>query len=126
MRLYIFIFIFFICGQLAHSQAIPRFNPDTILTMKMDEDAVVKVGKAGLDIEDFIHEIVTDSSFYEAFRKMKKYTFNAENNIYTYDKNDKVQGSIYRKLMHFSKGIHLKILEEKKQAIYINVMVIMN
>ncbi|MFC5285333.1 hypothetical protein [Pedobacter alpinus] len=112
MRLYLFIFLLFIVSKKTFSQAIPRFNPDTILTMKMDKDAVVKVGKAGLDIEDFIHEIVTDSSFYEAFKNMAKYTYNAQNSIYTFDKKNKVTGSISRKLIHNPKGNHLKIVEE--------------
>ena len=94
-------------------QTVPRFNPDTVLTFEMEKDAVVKVGKAGLDIEDFIHQIVTDTSFYEAFRKMKKYHFTAENSIYTYNKKDKVTGSLYRKLQHSPTGNHLKIIEEK-------------
>lgn len=99
----------------AFSQAIPRFNPDTVLTMKMDKDAVVKVGKAGLDIEDFIHEIVTDSSFYQAFRNMKKYAFTAENSVYTYNKKNKITGKIYRKLYHSnnSSGHSIKILEKE-------------
>jgi len=116
MRLYLLLLILIASCPELYSQAIPRFNPDTILTMKMDEDAVVKVGKAGLDIEDFIHEIITDSSFYEAFRIMKKYTFNAENNIFTYDKKDKILGSIYRKLTHYPTGNHLKVIEEKTKG----------
>lgn len=98
------------------SQTIPRFNPDTLLTFKMAEDAVVKVGKAGLNIEDFIHEIVTDTSFYQAFQRMSNYSFNAENTLYTYDKKDKVTGSLYRKLQHSPTGNHLKIIEEETKG----------
>lgn len=97
----------------AFSQNSPRFNPDTVLTVEIDTGFVVVFGKAGLDIEDFIREIVTDTSFYEAFRKMSNYRFNAENRIFTYNKKDKVTGSIYRKLQHFPTGTHLKILDEK-------------
>ncbi|MBK0381353.1 hypothetical protein I5M32_00145 [Pedobacter sp. SD-b] len=100
----------------AFSQAIPRFNPDTLLTVKIDKDVVVKVGKSGLNVEDFIHEIVTDTSFYEAFRNMKKYSFTAENSIYTYNKKNKVVGSIYRKLQHSPTGNHLKIISEKSEG----------
>lgn len=105
MRPYI-LFILFIAfaSTKTFSQAIPRFNPDTILTMKMDKDAVVKVGKAGLDIEDFINQIIEDTSFYEAFRNMKKYDFIAENRIYTYNKKDKITGKMYRKIKHSNVG----------------------
>ena len=115
MKYSIFFFFVFCLSFKSYSQAIPRFNPDTVLTMKMDKDAVVKVGKAGLDIEDFIHEIVTDTSFYQAFHNMKKYTFTAENSVYTYDKKDKITGKIYRKLYHSnnSAGHSIKILAKE-------------
>jgi hypothetical protein len=95
--------------ELSFGQAIPRFNPDTVLTMRMEKDAVVKFGKAGLDIEDFITEIINDTSFYQAFRNMKKYAFIAENRVYTYDKKDKVKGKIYRKIYHSNQGKDHKI-----------------
>ncbi|MBU2046947.1 MAG: hypothetical protein KJ712_09480, partial [Bacteroidetes bacterium] len=61
------------------------------------------------------HEIVTDTSFYEAFHNMKKYQFVAENRVYTYDKKNKVDGSIYRKILHKNDGAghHMRILEQK-------------
>ncbi|RKD20328.1 hypothetical protein BCY91_01540 [Pelobium manganitolerans] len=112
------VFAFAMLGavQKPYAQQIPRFNPDTVLTFKLEQDAVVKVGKAGLDVEDFIHQIVTDTSFYEAFRLMKKYHFTAENQIYTYNKKNKITGSIKRKLQHSPAGQHLKILEERSSG----------
>lgn len=114
MRSY-FLFIFCFLTLNTFSQAIPRFNPDTVLTMKMDKDAVVKVGKAGLDIEDFINQIIQDTSFYEAFRNMKKYDFTAENRVYTYNKKDKVSGKIYRKIIHSNEGNghNMKVVEKE-------------
>jgi hypothetical protein len=103
------IFLFCLGYQLSFGQAIPRFNPDTVLTMRMEKDAVVKFGKAGLEIEDFINEIINDTSFYQAFRNMKKYAFIAENRVYTYDKKDKVKGKIYRKIYHSNQGSDHKI-----------------
>jgi hypothetical protein len=107
-----------ICLFLANAvfaQAIPRFNPDTVLTVVVDNDVVIKTAKAGLSENDFIQAIVTDTSFYEAFRNMKKYAFIAENRVYTYDKRDKVEGSIYRKIKHTNdqKGHNMQYLEKK-------------
>nr|WP_294896492.1 hypothetical protein [uncultured Pedobacter sp.] len=116
MRSSFILFIFCFFALHSFSQTVPRFNPDTVLTFKMEKDAVVKVGKAGLDIEDFIHEIVTDTSFYEAFRLMPNYRYTAENKLYTYNKKDKVTGSLYRKLEHFPTGNHLKIIEENTKG----------
>ncbi len=115
MRTYLFlIFCFFATNS--YSQNVPRFNPDTLLTFKMEKDAVVFSAKSGLDIEDFINEIVTDTSFYEAFQKMSNYHFNAENNLFTYSKKDKVTGSIYRKLQHSPTGEFLKIIKEQTEG----------
>lgn len=86
----------------ATAQQIPRFNPDTIKTIQLDS-AVNIVGKK-FGIETFINAIITDTSFYQAFRNMKKYTFIAENRVFTYDKNNKVDGKIYRKIKHNNDG----------------------
>ena len=44
--------------------------------------------------------MLADTGFYLAFRNMQQYEFNAENRIYTYDKRNKVNGKIYRKIRH--------------------------
>jgi len=116
MKNYILSFILLLGVVQSFGQAIPRFNPDTVLTMKMDQDAVVKIGKAGLDIEDFIQEILNDTSFYQAFRNMKKYTFFAENRVFTYDKNDKVKGKVYRKIKHNNDGPYKMEFLEKQDT----------
>ncbi|MEO5911343.1 MAG: hypothetical protein ABIP95_10670 [Pelobium sp.] len=115
MKKYILTLLFACYFCCSFGQAIPRFNPDTVLTMRLDRDAVVKIGKAGLDIEDFINEILNDTSFYQAFRNMKKYSFIAENRVYTYDKKDKVDGKIYRKILHSNNndGHNMKFLQKE-------------
>ena len=86
----------------ANSQEIQRFNPDTIKTIQLD--SVVKITAQKFGIETFINAIISDTSFYEAFRNMKKYTFIAENRIFSYDKNNKVDGKVYRKIRHNNDG----------------------
>ena len=55
-------------------------------------------------VETFINAIITDESFYQAFRNMKRYNFIAENRIYTYDKKNRIEGRIYRKIRHNNEG----------------------
>lgn len=83
-------------------QEIQRFNPDTVKTIQLDSAVNIVAQKFG--VETFINAIITDNSFYQAFRNMKKYGFIAENRIYTYDKKNKVDGRIYRKIKHHSDG----------------------
>lgn len=98
---YICLFLLVLCCVTsAFSQQINRFNPDTVKTIVIDSAVATIRGRSGLNAQDFIDQILRDTSFYEAFRNMKKYAFTAENRVYTYDKNDKVDGKIYRKLKH--------------------------
>lgn len=99
------IFLFLILTSLfykSYSQEIPRFNPDTIKTITLDSAVNIKAER--LNIETFINRIINDTSFYQSFRDMKRYTFIAENRIYTYDKKNKVDGKIYRKIKHNNSG----------------------
>jgi hypothetical protein len=89
-------FLFFAFGLRA--QQIKRFNPDTIRTIVID--SAINIHSHKLTAQDFIDAVLADTGFYKAFRNMKKYEFIAENRIYTYDKKNKVDGRIYRKIKH--------------------------
>jgi len=93
------LFLFYLDGS---SQEIQRFNPDTIKTITLDSPIVVRGQR--LNVERFINAVINDTSFYQSFRRMKRYTFIAENRIYTYDKKNKVDGKIYRKIKHNNDG----------------------
>jgi len=79
-------------------QPIKRFNPDTIRTIVIDSP--VNIRSHRLNAQDFIDAVMADTGFYKAFYNMKNYAFIAENRIYTYDKKNRVDGKIYRKLKH--------------------------
>jgi len=84
------------------AQQIKPYNPDTIRTIVID--SAVNIHSHQLNVQDFIDAVLADTSFYKAFRNMKKYSFVAENYIYTYDKNNRINGKIYRKLKRTSVG----------------------
>ncbi|GAB2984969.1 hypothetical protein GCM10027049_24070 [Mucilaginibacter puniceus] len=75
-----------------------RFNPDTVMTVVIDSAVNIKSHK--LTAQDFIDAVLADTGFYKAFRNMKRYAFVADNHIYTYDKKNKVDGEIYRRIKH--------------------------
>jgi hypothetical protein len=75
------------------------FNPDTIRTIVIDTP-IVNIHAHHLSPQDFINAVLADTGFYQAFRNMKKYSFIAENYIYTYDKKNRVDGKIYRRIKH--------------------------
>ncbi|NQX42114.1 hypothetical protein HQN84_24895 [Pedobacter steynii] len=94
--------VFALCYLKNSGQEIARFNPDTIKTIQLDSAVNITAQKFG--VETFINAIITDNSFYQAFRNMKKYGFIAENRIFTYNKKNKVDGKIYRKIKHHPSG----------------------
>jgi hypothetical protein len=109
--------IFFILSLLSIcsfglAQKIPRFNPDTVLTVTID--SAITITSTRLTAETFINEIINDTSFYAAFRNMKKYSFTAENRIFTYNKENSVEGKIYRRVYHNNTGPYkMEVLQKK-------------
>ena len=93
-------FCFLLFAFSLKAQQIRRFNPDTIRTIVIDSP--VNIRSHHLNAQDFVDAVLADTGFYKAFQNMKRYAFIAENRIYTYDKNNKVDGKIYRKLKHSS------------------------
>lgn len=93
--------IFLFSISVVSAQQIKRFNPDTVLTLTIDS---VMVQAVKINTQTFINKILNDTSFYQAFRNMKQYSFTGENRIFTYDKKNKVEGKIYRKIYHNNQG----------------------
>ncbi len=118
MKKLVLFFTLFWAASGLHAQEIPRFNPDTIRTIQLDSVVVIKGKRFG--VETFIDAIINDTSFYQAFRHMKKYTFIAENRIYTYDKKNKVNGRLYRKIKHNNDGPYRMeyLIKEEEGNIY--------
>jgi len=100
MKKFILSITFILAGFCAlHAQQINRFNPDTIKSVVIDSN-FVNIKSHKLNVQDFIDAVIADTSFYKAFHNMKGFDFIAENRIYTFDKKNKVDGKIYRKLHH--------------------------
>lgn len=47
-----------------------ELNPDTLLNFQLDS-AITVTGKYGLNVDDFINEILNDSVFYQGFKKQR-------------------------------------------------------
>jgi len=102
MKKVIILVVLVMAYLIGFGQEIQRFNPDTLKTIQLDSSVNITAQK--LSVETFIRAVMTDTSFYSAFRYMKKYDFIAEHRIYTYNKKDKVEGRMYRKIRHNSIG----------------------
>jgi len=102
MKKFLFIAFTLLLSAFSSKAQIKRFNPDTIRTIVIDSP--INIHSHRLNTQDFIDAVLADTGFYQAFRNMKKYSFVAENYIYTYDKNNRIDGKIYRKLKHNNAG----------------------
>jgi hypothetical protein len=107
VKTFLLAFGFLLLAFCSYSQQIKRFNPDTIRTIVID--SAINIHSHRLNTQDFIDAVLADTGFYLAFRNMKKYDFIAENRIYTYNKKNKVDGRIYRKIKHSTVGGKPKI-----------------
>ena len=120
-NIFLLAFSFQLFAFTSKAQQIKRFNPDTIRTIVID--SAVNIRSHRLNVQDFIDATLRDTGFYKAFRNMEKYTFTAENRIYTYDKKNKIDGKIYRKIKHSNvRGQHKTeyITKRDSGAIYKN------
>jgi len=97
-KIYVIFLVVIAFRSVACAQQIKRFNPDSIRTITID--SAINIRSHHLNAQDFIDAVLADTGFYQAFRNMKKYDFIAENRIYTYNKKNKVDGRIYRKIRH--------------------------
>ena len=79
------------------------------------DSVVVIATRHGFDINAFIKRVEEDTTFHKAFKSMRVVSYSAVNNIQVYDKNGKVEASLYSKTKQFAdKGCRsMKVLEEK-------------
>lgn len=96
--LLVFVLVVGTLQAIAQQQPQRRFNPDTTLSVVID--SAINIRSHKLNAQDFIDAVLADTGFYKAFRNMKRYGFLAANDIYTYDKKNKVDGEIHRRVKH--------------------------
>ncbi len=104
----LFLFSWLLIAFNANAQDTARFDPDTTVSFVINMD-VVNIRSHRLTEQDFIDAVLADTGFYKAFRDMKRYSFIAENHVYTYDKKNKVEGEIYRKVRRTMTGNKAKV-----------------
>jgi len=100
--------------SMAQAQEFKRFNPDTVLTVQLD--SAVSVVAERINVQMFINKVTSDTSFYEAFRNMKRYSFTAENRVFTFDKKNRTEGKIYRKIFHNNAGKYRQEILAKQDS----------
>jgi len=114
-RKYCLIFFLTIGIRAVDAQQFKRFNPDTIRTIVID--SAINIHSHRLNVQDFIDAVLADTGFYKAFHNMGKHDFVAENYINTYDKHNKLDGKMHRKIRYsLINGTHRVAILSKKDS----------
>ena len=84
------------------------------LPIQIDE-VIVTAARSGWDLEAFIRRVKTDTTFYEAFRAMRRTGYTAVNDIRILDKKERTAASLYsRTRQTYAAGCRsMQVLEEK-------------
>ena len=76
-------------------------------------DSVTVTGiKEGFNIDEFIHYVKEDTTFYMAFKHLRFYTHNYKSELYIYNKNNQKIGELKRWGSHFSDGQHAWVVDD--------------
>lgn len=111
---FLFLFSFLFTVNCSFGQITKDVLRDSVLSVTLDSVLVISA-KKGLSAEDFILQMQTDTLFYQAFRNMSKFSFIAENNIKTFDEDQKTISKIFRKIFHNNSSSNYKqeIIEQR-------------
>ena len=103
MKRIIFLFIF-----LSHY----LFSQEQIVKSILLDSVTVTGVKDGFDIDEFIHYVKTDTTFYMAFKNLRYYTHKYESELSIYNRKDKIIGSLNRSGNHFSNGKNAWVVDD--------------
>ena len=108
------VLILFLCiHTLSFSQGIRKEFSDTLKSVTLDSTLVI-TAKRGLSMQDFIEVMQNDTDFYQSFKNLRLFSFQANNVIETFDSNNKTEGKMIRKIRHDNSTPTYKQYELKK------------
>ncbi len=77
---------------------------------------IVTAKRKGFDVDDFIHMVRSDKSFYRAFRNLRFLTYDSDNSIEMFDKKAKLKAS-YFSILHQQSDGRCRSMTPKKEVI---------
>ena len=91
------VFFFLFLSQFA-------FTQEQIVKSVLLDSVTVTGVKDGFDVDEFIHYVKTDTTFYMAFKHLRYYTHHYESKLKIFNKKEKTIGILNRWGAHFSDG----------------------
>ena len=103
MKKLLLLFLFFSHYALAQEQIVKSVLLDSVTVTGVKE---------GFDIDEFIHYVKTDTTFYMAFKHMRFYSHNYKSELNIFNKKKKKVGELKRWGTHFSDGKHAWVVDD--------------
>lgn len=100
MKKYIlFLFFSLLLNLKAEAQTPRQVVSDTLRSVTLDSTLVI-TAKRGLSMDDFITVMQQDTDFYKAFKNLRLFSFEAYNNIQTFDDKNRINAKMMRRIKH--------------------------
>ena len=84
--------------------ALNLLAQDTLLKVIQLDDVVISEDNNGFTVEDFIHYVKNDTTFYKGFKHLRYYQHKYSSSLNIYNKKNKKIGVLNKQGTHFSDG----------------------
>ena len=92
--------------------ALNLLAQDTLLKVIQLDDVVISVNNNGFTVEDFIHYVKNDTTFYKGFKHLRYYQHKYSSSLNIYNKKNKKIGVLNKQGTHFSDGENAFVVDD--------------
>jgi hypothetical protein len=92
--------------------ALNLLAQDTLLKVIQLDDVIISEDNNGFTVEDFIHYVKNDTTFYKGFKHLRYYQHKYSSSLNIYNKKNKKIGLLYKQGTHFSDGENAYVVDD--------------
>ena len=101
--------LFFLLFQIL---ALNLLAQDTLLKVIQLDDVIISEDNNGFTVEDFIHYVKNDTTFYKGFKHLRYYQHKYSSSLNIYNKKNKKIGVLNKQGTHFSDGERAFVVDD--------------
>ena len=92
--------------------ALNLLAQDTLLKVIQLDDVIISEDNNGFTVEDFIHYVKNDTTFYKGFKHLRYYQHKYSSSLNIYNKKNKKIGLLNKQGTHFSDGENAYVVDD--------------
>ena len=92
--------------------ALNLLAQDTLLKVIQLDDVIISEDNNGFTVEDFIHYVKNDTTFYKSFKHLRYYQHKYSSSLNIYNKKNKKIGVLNKQGTHFSDGDNAFVVDD--------------